>query len=364
MTALWLKIAKDRMELDPQLAEVWLSGPGRIFPLSQATHAMAIMVRTLILAGRPSPTIWVPNYFCNGALLHARTSPVRLRFYPIDDNMQPDWTECARMAASDPPDLFALAHYFGVANLSEAARRFCDVHGALLLEDAVHVMRPVGRIGEVGDFVTYSPRKYFDLPDGGILVVRGTERASLALDAAMTLPPKRPPTVGWSLRALRPRLGIRTGPLQPVAIDDQAPQPTPQTGMWMSTLSRTRLRRLHREGSFERIADRERFVQSEIARAVSGLYGLQPLGAHPDATPYMFAMRGVDEGSVAIALSELRRAGAMTATWPALPPEVLATPYGHGAALRVRRTLLRFIPRPASRRRPLDFLAALPRQSG
>lgn len=157
---------RDLTVLDPKLAEVWQSGPGRVFPLSQAAHAMAIIIKALLLAGRTSPIIWVPDYICEGALLHFRTPPARLRFYPIDEQMQPDWAECVRMATIERPDLFLLAHFFGVLNASERAREFCDNQGALLLEDAVHVLRPVGEIGTAGDFVTYSPRKYLDVPDG------------------------------------------------------------------------------------------------------------------------------------------------------------------------------------------------------
>jgi len=350
---------RDLTVFDPKLAEVWQSGPGSVFPLSQATHAMAIIINALLLAGRSSPIIWVPDYICEGALLHCRTPPARLRFYPIDEHMQPDWAECARMATLERPDLFLLVHYFGVVSASERAREFCDNQRALLFEDAVHVLRPVGEVGIAGDFVTYSPRKYFDVPDGGILVVRGTELASLASNAARTLPSRQPPTLGWSLSTLRPTFGSRTGPLRPVAIDDQAPQPSSYSAVWMSEFSRSRLRKLLQDGAFDRVADRQRVVQAEIARALTGWHGLRPLAAHPEATPYMFAMRGAEEGAVATALAELRQAGAMTATWPALPPEILAAPSQHRAAFRVRRTLLRFIPRPASRRRPLDFLTAL-----
>jgi hypothetical protein len=57
-------------------------------------------------------------------------------------------------------------------------------------------------------------------------------------------------------------------------------------------------------------------------------------------------------------LAGLRQAGAIVATWPGLPPEVWAEPGAYGEALAIRRSVLRFTPRYAHRRRPLDFLNA------
>src|SRR5690606_12104198 len=133
-----------------------------------------------------------------------------------------------------------------VVNETDAARQFCDRHGALLFEDAVHVLRPVGAIGTAGDFVAYSPRKYFDIPDGGILAVRGAELAALVHRIALDLPPARPSTLAWTLGSLRPKRRPLTGPLRPMAIDDAFPQPRPLPAIWMSALSRSRLRNLLR----------------------------------------------------------------------------------------------------------------------
>lgn len=349
-------------ELDEPLSSIWLHSPGRTFALSQATNAMALVVATVIARGTDAPHIYVPDYICNGALVHARAGRCRVSFYPITDDMRPDWPTLRQMAAEDPPDLFALAHYFGVVNDLSGARAFCDEQSCLLHEDAVHVLRPVGGIGTVGDFVSYSPRKFLDVPDGAVLAVQGKELSATATEVASRLPSRKHSSLRWSLLRLKPRRQVRTGPLPPMAIDDEIPAGRPKPSMWMSALGRRRLRKLHDDGTMERVAAEQRAVVDEIARKIAPRFNLSPLPAHPDATPYMCAMRAYSQEQLENALGQLRQAGALAATWPELPPEVWQAPDRHAAALRVRRTLLRFIPRPSRRRRPLDFLDHLQQQ--
>jgi len=350
----------DPTALDAETGALWLRAPGHVFPLSGATQAFLPILEILRACGIPSPRIWFPDYFCEGALHHLRARGIALEFYPITETLEPDWAQCIRLAATVPPDLFVLTHYFGTANAADAARQFCDAQGCLLLEDAVHVLFPVGPIGTKGDFVTYSPRKFLGLPDGGLLLVHGESLAHTAREAVRTLPPHRPATLAWSIAALRPPRRVENGPMRPIDMDHEYPNPVAPSAIWMSRLAKALIGKKHRNGDIHALVRREGHDRVAIETALADWHGLTPLPTEPGAVPYLFALRGTDPAAVATALAELRGAGAMAAPWPALPPEIRANPETHRVALHVRRTLLRFYPRPSGRRRPTAFLDALP----
>lgn len=350
----------DPTALEADVAAKWLRAPGSALPLSGATQAYLPVLEILTALGKPSPRVWIPDYYCESALIHLRARGIALEFYPITETMEPDWAQCARLAAAaPPPDLFVLTHYFGTANAVEAARQFCDAQGCLLLEDAVHVLLPVGPIGTKGDFVIYSPRKFLALPDGALLLVHGDSLVNRARSAVRALPPHRPSTLAWSIAALRRRRRVDLGPLPPIDMDYDYPNPVPPSAIWMSRLAKALIARKVRNGDVESVMQREIRERVEVESSLAGWHGLTPLPTEPGAVPYLFALRGTDHTAVATALSELRQAGAMAGPWPALPPEVRANPDKHRVALQIRRTLLRFYPRASGRRRPVDFLKAM-----
>lgn len=344
-----------------ELAAIWQSGDGLTLALSQATHAFTVMLAVLAARGVDRPQVWLPGYFCNGALVTVRAANARLRFYPVSPTLAPDWPGVEAMLGDGAPQLFVLPHYFGLENeAAAAARAFCDRVGALLHEDAAHVLLPVGRIGTWGDFVSFSPRKYCGIPDGGILVVRGAalaadaERAVASLPSA-TLPTLRPRLVAWRDRSLPWRRV--TGPLPAVDFDADPASPAALPAIWMSAHSRTRLSRLGL-GGLKEIAAREAATVGRIEAALSQVTDLAPLPRHPESTPYLLGFRAASSNVAAKLLVDLRRAGALAGSWPGMPPEVRAEPGRHRNALAFRNSVLRLAPRFDRRRRPLDFVAA------
>ena len=112
------------------------------------------------------------DYFCNQSLVPLRKVGVDLQFYPVGQDMLPDWKKCRNLAKNSSPDLFLFVHYFGQLSDCHGVRSFCNERKALIIEDCAHVMVPWGKCGGVGDFVIYSPHKWFATPDGAILVIR------------------------------------------------------------------------------------------------------------------------------------------------------------------------------------------------
>ena len=84
----------------------------------------------------------------------------------------PDITACGEMISEGKHDLIVAVHYFGKPALLEKLSDFSAKVGAWFIEDAVHVLHPIDDVGIYGDFVIYSPHKFFPIPDGGILISR------------------------------------------------------------------------------------------------------------------------------------------------------------------------------------------------
>lgn len=121
------------------------------------------------LDGRP-PVIAVPEFICNQSLEPLRRMGCRLVFYAID----PVSLTPVMDTLTTPSDMMIVVHYFGWPMDLNLARSYCHSHGAWLVEDAAHVLAPCEGIGSVGDAVLYSPHKLLAIPDGAVLVLRGT----------------------------------------------------------------------------------------------------------------------------------------------------------------------------------------------
>ena len=127
--------------------------------------------------GNAAPSLWLPDFFCNQSTWAARRAGAAITFYPVQENLSPDWPACDALAEAAAPALFLQVHYFGAPADLRPARAFCDVHGALLIEDAAHALGPSAGIGAAGDYVMWSPYKHLPVPDGGLLDVRPSAAA-------------------------------------------------------------------------------------------------------------------------------------------------------------------------------------------
>ncbi len=75
---------------------------------------------------------WVPDFFCSQSLAGLRGEATALQFYPIDENLRPNWKECRILAKSGPPDVFLVVHYHGLPADVKGATEFCGQHRAVL----------------------------------------------------------------------------------------------------------------------------------------------------------------------------------------------------------------------------------------
>ncbi len=303
---------------------------------SRSAFALAgLVAQRRIAMGGADPVLWLPDYFCNQSSGPARLAGAQVVHYPISGKLEPEWAACRQLAATRSPDLFVLVHYFGWPADGVAARVFCDAVGAALIEDAAHVLVPVGGIGAQGEAVFYSPHKLFALPDGALLLSRE------ALDLAV--PSVSPSPWPWLIRRLlqtaMPRfLRAATTRRRLPEFDRDPPFVTlPET----SAPSRLALSSMARVDPVAEAVMRRRNA-GLWAAALAGRSDLRPfLDAGPGA-PYRFVAEAT-AGSAAALYDGYRARGCPVESWPDLAPEVLSDPAHHAVAIGLRRRLL-FLP--------------------
>lgn len=273
------------------------------------------------LAGKESSILYLPAYICTETIEPFRGGPLSLRFYPLDDTLNPDWDWLSHSRPL-PGDVLLLVHYFGLAADGAAARSFCERHNIALVEDAAHFPGPGPGVGEYGQAAVYSIRKTLPLPDGGVLTL-----AKGGLDSPPASLPYGRQAVGsgiWCLKRLIQRY-LWDPPRVPVALrQDDSPGRAGMSGL---------SRRLwaHYASSLDRIIALRRRNYALLKEAMDGLEGLAPLwpSTLEPARPYVFPLL-VDRRRDSL-LAGLRGRGVPAGVWPELPPEVAGLAAGEAA---------------------------------
>ena len=326
---------------DDTLAQPWRHGSESAIWFSRGAWAMRAVVDAWTSThDEAAPVFWLPDYFCNQSTAPVRDAGARLVFYPIGDDLEPDWAACDRLADAGAPDIFILVHFFGRPADAVSARDFCRRVGALMIEDAAHAVGPEPAIGAVGDAVFYSPHKTLAVPDGGLMLVRDEGiAAALAQDAAAR-DPAAPAAAAWLAKRLLQRLlpaswaRAAIAGRGPAFADDPPFGPLPMTTT-PSSLARRLLARQGRD--LDAVARARRQHAEVLAEVVTGWPAAAPLFADLPRGPYRLPVRSSNAPAL---FAVLRRRGVPVETWPDLAPEVTAAPDDHGVALALRRSVL------------------------
>jgi hypothetical protein len=365
-----LRLLVCRPASDTALAAAWCRTGELAGWLSRSAWSLAL-IASWREGRRPRHpvTVWIPDFFCNSSLTPLRATGARLVFYPLTDKLAPDISACRALTNDSAPDIFLLVHYFGQPTDAVATIDFCSRHGAWLIEDAAHVLRPTSSIGTDGDFVLYSPHKHLPIPEGAVLVVRSGGPGRLG--AAELSSFGTPATWAGQLGDLRRRLGcsIARGRIR--------------TAIWLGkrVLQKLGLRRLGRQVS--PFVEQEQLAEADISQLGAPAHGgvarrlLTGLTAdigviarqrerhqlqwdalvltddasasagiatterpsHREWTPYLAGYR-VDAANAAKTYADWQRQGLPVTTWPDLPPEVIANPGRHASAWNLRHSRL------------------------
>ncbi|HYO49936.1 MAG TPA: DegT/DnrJ/EryC1/StrS family aminotransferase [Chloroflexia bacterium] len=182
--------------------------------------------RTVKMLGLEGGGVLVPAYHHGVEIEALADAGVRLRFYPVGRRWDVDPAEVARRITPETKALY-LIHFAGFPGPVEEMRELADKHGVPLIEDCALSLlsaqgdKPLGSTGDVSIFCLY---KTLPLPNGGALVINGSNHYDLPRPI---LPPTtstfshlmssllqniemRGGSVGRALRAGIRRLGRRT----------------------------------------------------------------------------------------------------------------------------------------------------------
>jgi len=154
------------------LAIPWENNHSESYWFSKSAWALlAIAKYRMIITGNKNINVWLPDYFCNESTTPLRENKIKINFYPILSDGKPDIEICNEMLKKNKPDLFIVVHYFGEKTDTTESVNFAKQHNAWFIEDAAHILLPYDELGEIGDFVFFSPHKLLPIPDGSLLVI-------------------------------------------------------------------------------------------------------------------------------------------------------------------------------------------------
>lgn len=326
--------------------ELWIDGRQGYVPriYRRGSLALAAGIEAVRKSANVSAiTVWVPGYFCNEPLDEVRHLSVKLKFYPVREDLTPDWEKLSELARLSPEvQIFVLVHYFGFPNATCEAKAFCDQHGMVLFEDSAHMLRLGAGVG-LGQLMIFSPRKILAVPFGGLLLASGKFVTVLDAPAGGD---DWSGTMAWVMRRLTQRvLSTLRFPwhllmnYQEAAADTEAKPASlnDQRGGCNSYVLRL-LTVTARD--MEEIIERRRRNYARLLEWSAGLARTRPLFPRipDDVCPYAFPLL-VDHGCKD-AVAKLQRHGVMASRWPDLPPEILGAQDQHEVAVRTYEQLL------------------------
>ena len=336
---------------DDELIAPWCRSGDLGFLLSRSAWSLALLVhwrRKLCI--NLDTTVWIPDFMCNASLGPLRETGAKLIFYPVTEEMAPNYGACQILAEQHSIDIFVLVHYFGQPNAAERIATFCKEHGAWLIEDATHALQPISGIGEVGDCVLYSPHKHLPIPDGAILVVRPNGPAcfcenNIAISvfgkvcSSFFAGPKYliSPTLLWLLKRVAQKLGFRQHHVMTDFKLDLLSDSADLVHPSMSVLARRLLSPLLSQLQVI-AAQRIQHAQTWNNILSCATKEVAHLSYPKQATPYLARFCAKKVADTEALYARLQQAGLPVTTWPDLPVEVRDNPDQHKAAIALRHS--------------------------
>ncbi|MDQ7822528.1 MAG: peptidoglycan bridge formation glycyltransferase FemA/FemB family protein [Candidatus Eremiobacteraeota bacterium] len=303
---------------------------------------------------KKEPIVWFPDYFCVEPLWAVFQKTQQVFFYPINERLHPDWDACKKITAK--PDIFILVHYFGHPSESKEARAFCDLSGALLVEDCAHVMLPTQGIGMTGDFVFYSLYKNLALPDGSLLLLCSKSQYFVNQDITMALEIMKrtinmlsissPSPLKWLIkRGIQKMLpAALAGALRKAqTFDDDAQIEAFPITPAISIISKKLLKRY--AGRLSEMAEKRRLNKRVIDAILNIEDNVKPLfvmNPSSELIPYISPFVCPDKKAAKIKFEAINRSGGIVQFWPYLPCQVKSEPDFHRVALMLRNTVVTF----------------------
>lgn len=167
---------------DDNLNFNWLKENEYGFWFNKSAFSLKLIVELKSLLNKNKKVnIWIPEFFCNESLEIIRSKNVSIIFYPLNNNLIPNFKWCDDYAKKISPDIFVHVHYMGDVNYNNKIKKFCSSNNAWYIEDAVHSINLESQIGIDSDFIIFSQHKHFAIPNGAFLVLRKNGVSKLGL---------------------------------------------------------------------------------------------------------------------------------------------------------------------------------------
>ena len=128
-----------------------------------------------IVNGEQETVVCLPAFFCGQSLRFIRNKRVQLCFYPLKNDLRPDYGQLEALIKGRRVDFLLYVHYFGRIQGQQKIDQFCKQHDISLIEDCAHVIHPSVHNSWVGDFLVFAPHKFFSVAHGGVLYRREGE---------------------------------------------------------------------------------------------------------------------------------------------------------------------------------------------
>jgi dTDP-4-amino-4,6-dideoxygalactose transaminase len=149
-----------------------------ILPFSsyQTVTSGRTAIKLILKTIEESGTFLLPSYLCASILQPFKECNVPVAFYRINDDLSIDLDDLMHRVDSVRPAGLLFIDYFGFPVKPIEAKALREIaERCLITEDCVQgslieANQPV--IGQIGDFVITSFRKYLPVPDGGLIVNR------------------------------------------------------------------------------------------------------------------------------------------------------------------------------------------------
>ncbi|MDX1979616.1 MAG: DegT/DnrJ/EryC1/StrS family aminotransferase [Bryobacteraceae bacterium] len=165
--------------LHPGMVMPWTSRRAPAFPMDTAGLRYYYLARNAIHAlaevwNLRDQEVLFPAYFHGVELETLLAAGVKLKFYPVDANMQVDAGVVASMITPRTRAVY-LIHYLGFPGPAAELSRICRQRGLPLIEDCALALlsrsegKPLGSFGDASIFCLY---KTLPVPNGGALWMR------------------------------------------------------------------------------------------------------------------------------------------------------------------------------------------------
>lgn len=116
-------------------------------------------------------SILIPEYICDVIMQPISQCKLHYDFYKINDDFTPDWNNLEKKINKNTKFIL-MVHYFGKNQDFNKFRHIANKNNIILIEDNAHGYGGCvdnNYLGELGDISISSPRKIFNINNGGIL---------------------------------------------------------------------------------------------------------------------------------------------------------------------------------------------------